>query len=223
VGSHSINGVSALHTELVKTSLTPDFFQLWPKKFNNKTNGITQRRWLLQANPLLARLLTNYIGDKWITDLDALKALEPFAQDTGFQHEFLRIKRANKERLAVVIKELSRVTVDPDSLFDVQVKRIHEYKRQLLNVLHIIHEYLRLVEDHREPTVPRSYIFAGKAAPGYWAAKQLIKLISNVGRVINADPRVRGQIKVVFIPDYRVSLAEKIIPAADLSEQISTA
>ncbi len=223
VGSHSVNGVSALHTDLIKTSLVPDFFQLWPEKFNNKTNGITQRRWLLQANPLLAQLLTNTIGDAWITDLDAFRALEPVAQDAGFQREFLRIKRANKERLATVIQDLTRVTVDPDSLFDVQVKRIHEYKRQLLNVLHIIHEYLCLIENPAEPPVPRTYIFAGKAAPGYWAAKQLIKLINNVGRVINTDPRVQGQIKVVFIPDYRVSLAEKIIPAADLSEQISTA
>jgi starch phosphorylase len=223
VGSHSINGVSALHSELVKTSLVPDFFQLWPERFNNKTNGVTQRRWLLHANPALAQLLTNTIGDDWIIDLEALKALEPAARDNGFQQEFLRIKRANKQRLAAVIKELTRVTVDPDSLFDVQVKRIHEYKRQLLNVLHIIHEYLCVIEDGKEPTVPRTYIFAGKAAPGYWAAKQLIKLVNNVGRTINSDPRVQGRIKVVFIPDYRVSLAEKIIPAADLSEQISTA
>jgi glycogen phosphorylase len=223
VGSHSINGVSALHTELIKTSLVPDFFQLWPGRFNNKTNGITQRRWLLQANPFLARLLTNTIGDEWITDLGALRALEPLAQDEGFQREFLRIKRVNKKRLATVITDLTRVSIDPDSLFDVQVKRIHEYKRQLLNVLHIIHEYLCLIEDHRAPVVPRTYIFAGKSAPGYWAAKQIIKLIHSVGRVINSDPRVQGQLKVVFIPDYRVSLAEKIIPAADLSEQISTA
>ena len=139
------------------------------------------------------------------------------------QQEFLRIKRANKARLAIVIRELTRVTVDPETLFDVQVKRMHEYKRQLLNVLHIVHEYLCLIEDQQAPAVPRTYIFAGKAAPGYWAAKQIIKLIHNVGRVINTDPRVQGQLRVVFIPDYRVSLAEKIIPAADLSEQISMA
>jgi len=223
VGSHSVNGVSALHTELVRTTLVPDFFQLWPERFNNKTNGITQRRWLLQANPLLAQLLTDTIGAAWITDLEALKALEPVAPDAGFQQEFLRMKRANKERLAVVIRELTRVTVDPETLFDVQVKRIHEYKRQLLNVLHIVHTYLCVVEDQQTLPVPRTYIFAGKAAPGYWAAKQIIKLIHNVGRVINTDPRVQGQLKVVFIPDYRVSLAEKIIPAADLSEQISMA
>ena len=223
VGSHSVNGVSALHTELVKTTLVPDFFQLWPERFNNKTNGITQRRWLLQANPLLAQLLTHTIGTAWITDLDALKGLEPVAMDAGFQQEFLRIKRANKARLAVVIRDLTRVPVDPETLFDVQIKRIHEYKRQLLNVLHIVHEYLCLIEDQQAPPVPRTYIFAGKAAPGYWAAKQIIKLIHNVGRVVNTDPRVQGQLRVVFIPDYRVSLAEKIIPAADLSEQISMA
>jgi glycogen phosphorylase len=223
VGSHSVNGVSALHTELVKTALVPDFFQLWPERFNNKTNGITQRRWLLQANPLLAQLLTHTIGTAWITDLEALQALEPVALDAGFQQEFLRIKRANKERLAVVIQDLTRVTVNPETLFDVQVKRMHEYKRQLLNVLHIVHEYLCLIEDQHAPPVPRTYIFAGKAAPGYWAAKQIIKLIHNVGRVINTDPRVQGQLRVVFIPDYRVALAEKIIPAADLSEQISVA
>jgi glycogen phosphorylase len=223
VGSHAVNGVAALHTELVKTSLVPDFYQLWPERFNNKTNGVTQRRWLLQANCRLAHLLCDTIGESWITDLDELSALERYAEDRGFQQEFLQIKRANKERLARVIRETTQITVDPGSLFDIQIKRIHEYKRQLLNVMHIIHEYLCLVEDHQVPTVPRTYIFAGKAAPGYWAAKQIIKLINNVGQVVNNDPRVRGQMKVVFIPDYRVSLAEKIIPAADLSEQISTA
>jgi glycogen phosphorylase len=223
VGSHSVNGVAALHTELVKTSLVPDFYQLWPERFNNKTNGVTQRRWLLEANPLLADLIHRTIGDDWITDLEKVSGLESYAGDPGFQHEFMQIKRANKERLAVVIKDTTQVNVDPDSLFDIQVKRIHEYKRQLLNVMHIVHEYLALVEDGREPTVPRTYIFAGKAAPGYWAAKQTIKLINNVGHVVNHDPKVMGLMKVVFIPDYRVSIAEKIIPAADVSEQISTA
>jgi starch phosphorylase len=223
VGSHSVNGVAALHTELVKTTLVPDFYELWPERFNNKTNGVTQRRWLLQANPLLAELLHRTIGDSWITDLDKLTGLEPYADDPAFQREFMQIKRANKERLAAVIKDTTQVSVDPDALFDIQVKRIHEYKRQLLNVMHIIHEYLALVEDGQEPLVPRTYIFAGKAAPGYWAAKQTIKLINNVGHVVNNDPKVRGLMKVVFIPDYRVSIAERIIPAADLSEQISTA
>jgi starch phosphorylase len=223
IGSHAVNGVAALHSELIKTSLVPDFYQLWPEKFTNKTNGVTQRRWLLKANPLLAQLLTGSIGDGWITDLEQLKTLETYAEDAGFQQEFMQIKRANKERLARVIQDTTRVRVDPDSLFDIQAKRIHEYKRQLLKVMHIMHEYLCLIEDNTPPVVPRTYIFSGKAAPGYWSAKQIIKLISSVGRVVNNDPRIQGQIKVVFIPDYRVSLAEKIIPAADLSEQISTA
>ncbi len=223
VGSHSVNGVAALHTELVKTSLVPDFYQLWPERFNNKTNGVTQRRWLLQANPLLADLIHRTIGDGWIMDLDKLSGLESYATHPGFQHEFMQIKRANKERLAVVIKDSTGISVDPNSLFDIQVKRIHEYKRQLLKVMHIIHEYLALVEDGQEPVVPRTYIFAGKAAPGYWAAKQIVKLTNNVGHVVNNDPKVKALMKVVFIPDYRVSIAERIIPAADVSEQISTA
>ena len=223
VGSHSVNGVSALHSELIKTSLVPDFYQLWPEKFNNKTNGVSQRRWLLQANPLLAKLITRTIGDDWITNLDKLRDLEFYAEDKGFQREFRRIKLANKDRLAKIIQDTTQILVDPDSLFDIQAKRMHEYKRQLLNVMHIIHQYLSLVEDGRELTVPKTYIFSGKAAPGYIMAKLIIKLIHNVGAVINKDPKVKGQIKVVFIPDYRVSLAEKIIPAADLSEQISTA
>jgi glycogen/starch/alpha-glucan phosphorylases len=223
VGSHSVNGVAALHSELVKTTLVPDFYQLWPGKFNNKTNGVTQRRWLLKANPLLAGLITRSIGDEWITNLDRLRGLERFVDDEGFQDEFRAIKRANKDRLTHVIKETTGIAVNPNTLFDVQVKRIHEYKRQLLNVLHVIHEYLTVVEDGQPLPVPKTYVFAGKAAPGYWAAKQMIKLINNVGWVINNDPRVQDQIKVVFIPDYKVSLAERIIPGADLSEQISTA
>jgi starch phosphorylase len=223
VGSHSINGVAQIHSGLVKTALVPDFYQLWPERFNNKTNGITQRRWLLKANPGLADLIRATIGDGWITDLDQLRALEASAEDAGFQAEFRRIRRSNKEKLAKVIRDTSRVHVNPDSLFDIQAKRIHAYKRQLLNVLHIVHQYLALTEDGKEPAVPRTYIFAGKAAPGYWVAKQIIKLIHNVGRVINNDARAREWIKVAFIPDYRVSLAEQIIPAADLSEQISTA
>ena len=223
VGSHSINGVSAVHTRLIKTALVPDFHQLWPEKFNNKTNGITQRRWLLQANPALAELIHATIGEGWVTDLSQVRALEKWAADTEFQAEFRKIKRSNKERLAKLIRESAQVKADPDSLFDVQVKRIHAYKRQLLNVMHIVHEYLSLIEDRRGPTVARTYVFAGKAAPGYWAAKQVIKLIHNVARVINNDSRANEWIKVAFIPDYRVSLAEKIIPAADLSEQISTA
>lgn len=223
VGSHSINGVAALHTDLLKKYLFPEFDELWPGKFNNKTNGVTQRRWLLMSNPELAQLLTQTVGDGWITDLDQLHGLQAKAEQTGFQHEFMAIKRNNKERVVQLIKDTTRVIVNPDSIFDVQVKRIHEYKRQLLNVMHIIYQYLCLVEDKREPTHPKTYIFAGKAAPGYWAAKQIIKLINNVGRVINNDARAKDCLKVVFVPDYRVSLAEVLIPAADLSEQISTA
>jgi starch phosphorylase len=222
-GSHSVNGVSAIHTRLLKTKLAPDFFAFHPERFNSKTNGVTQRRWLLRANPALAELISSAIGDGWITDLDQLRGLESHATDAGFQAAFRKVKRTNKERLAAIIRDASRVQADPDSLFDVHVKRIHAYKRQLLNVMHIIHDYLSLVEDCQIPTVPRTYLFAGKAAPGYWLAKQIIKLIHNVGRVINNDSRASNWIKVVFVPDYRVSLAEKIIPAADLSEQISTA
>jgi starch phosphorylase len=223
VGCHSVNGVAKLHSQLVTTSLAPDFYAVWPERFNNKTNGVTQRRWLLVANPALASLVTETIGDEWITDLDALRALEPHAGDAGFRAEFMAIKHANKERLAGVIRQLTGIRVDTASLFDIQAKRIHEYKRQLLNVMHIIHEYLSLVEDGVEPTVPRTYIIAGKAAPGYWAAKRIVKLIHSVGNVVNNDRKARGLIRVAFLPDYRVSLAEKIIPAADLSEQISTA
>lgn len=223
VGSHAVNGVATLHSNLIKTSLVPDFYQLWPDKFFSITNGVTQRRWLLKANPLLAQLINDTIGDRWITNLNSLRDLDPYAGDSNFQEKLLAIKRANKERLAKVIKDTTRLVVDPDSLFDIHAKRIHEYKRQLLKVLHIIHEYLCLIEDHVYPVVPRTYVLAGKAAPGYWAAKQIIKLINNVGDIINNDPRVKGSIRVVFIPDYRVSRAEKIIPAADLSEQISTA
>ena len=223
VGSHSVNGVSQLHSELVKRTLVPDFHQLWPERFNNKTNGITPRRWLLKANPLLSALITAIIGPDWVTDLFALKALEPYADKCGFQDEFREVKRTNKAQLAKVIFDTVRVQVDPSSLFDIQAKQIHEYKRQLLNVLHIIHQYLRIVEDGQDLPEPHTYIFAGKAAPGYWIATQIIKLINNLGQVINRDSRVRDQLKVVFLPDYRVSLAEKLIPAADLSEQISTA
>jgi glycogen phosphorylase len=223
VGSHSVNGVSAIHSELLKTVLVPDFFQLTPAKFNSKTNGITQRRWLLKANPQLAQLVSTTIGDDWITDLEQMRKLERFSEDLGFQSAFRKIKRTNKERLASIIWEDSHIKVDPSSLFDVHVKRIHAYKRQLLNVMHVVHEYLALIEDGRTPAAPRTYIFAGKAAPGYRLAKQIIKTIHNVARVINNDKRAEGWIKVTFLPDYRVSLAEKIIPAADLSEQISTA
>jgi starch phosphorylase len=223
IGSHSINGVSELHSELVKTRLVPDFYELWPERFNNKTNGVTQRRWLLMANAGLAGLLKRTIGDGWITGLDGLNQIEQYAEDEAFHAEFAAIKRANKERLATTIHRLLQIDLDPASLFDVQAKRIHEYKRQLLMVFGILHQYLRLVDDHVEPAAPRSYVMAGKAAPGYWAAKMTVKLVNCVANVINNDARTHGLIKVAFVPDYRVSLAERIIPAADLSEQISTA
>jgi starch phosphorylase len=223
VGSHSINGVSALHSELIKSDLVPDFHELWPARFNNKTNGITQRRWLLLANPRLADLLRRTVGDAWIKDLGELREVERHATDRAFADEFLAIKRANKEALARLLEEATGVAVDPASLFDIQAKRIHEYKRQLLKVMHVIHEYLALVEDGVEPVVPRTVIVAGKAAPGYWAAKQIIKLVHSVGQVVNRDRRVGGRLRLLFAPDYRVTLAQRIIPAADLSEQISTA
>jgi starch phosphorylase len=223
VGSHSVNGVSRLHTELVKTSLLPDFFALWPERFRNVTNGISPRAWLLKPNPELSALITETIGDRWITDLEELARLEPFADDAAFQDRFLTVKRANKERLATLIRDAQRLEVDPGSLFDVHVKRIHAYKRQLLKVLHVVHEYLAIVDDGREPWPPRTFVFAGKAAPGYAYAKAVIRLIHDVARVLAEDARVRRFLRVVFIPDYKVSLAETILPAADLSEQISLA
>ncbi len=223
VGSHSVNGVSALHTEILKSDNFSDFYALWPERFVNITNGITQRRWLLEANPRLARLISETIGDSWITDLSRLRLLEPMADQTGFKDAFHGIKRANKEALADIISDTVWISVDPDSLFDVHVKRIHEYKRQLLKIMQIVHEYLQIIRGEKKPAAAKTHIFAGKAAPGYWVAKQMIKLIHNVGQVINQDKRIGDALKVVFLPDYRVSLAEKIIPAADLSEQISMA
>ncbi|MEI6068870.1 MAG: glycogen/starch/alpha-glucan phosphorylase [Methylococcaceae bacterium] len=223
IGSHSVNGVAKLHSDLVKTNLVPDFFALWPEKFNNKTNGVTPRRWLLKANPVLAGLISETIGEGWITDLDKLRALELHVDNPAFRSAFLEVKLNNKRQLAETVWETNRVRVDPLALFDIQIKRMHEYKRQLLNLLHIVFLYLVIVEEGMQLPTPRVCIFAGKAAPGYWAAKQIIKLINNVAQCVNNDPRVRDQLKVVFIPDYRVSLAERIIPAADLSEQISTA
>ena len=223
VGSHAVNGVSELHSELIKSSLVPEFARLWPEKFSNKTNGVAPRRWLLKANPPLCRLLNNTIGNAWVTDLEELRKLEKYADDAAFQEKFAEVKHQNKLKLARILRDDLAVLADPASMFDVQIKRIHEYKRQLLNVLRVIHDYLRVVEDGETLAVPRTVIFAGKAAPGYWAAKQIIKLIHNVADVVNHEPKLKGQLKVAFLPDYRVSLAEAIIPAADLSEQISTA
>ena len=208
---------------MLKTGLFRDFYELWPERFHNVTNGITPRRWLLTANPGLAGLISKNIGRDWITNLEQLRRLEPLSRDAAFQKEFRAIKRANKERMGRLIYDATRIQVDPDALFDVQAKRFHEYKRQLLRVLYIIHEYLTLVEDGLELPVPKVHLFAGKAAPGYWVAKQTIKLINNVAEVINRDSRVKNQLKVIFVPDYRVTLAEQLMPATDLSEQISTA
>ena len=224
VGSHSVNGVSELHSKLIVSSLVPELAQIWPEKFNNKTNGVAPRRWLMKANEGLTDLISRSLDEnRWITDLRKLRDLEPFAEDEEFRQSFKEVKRQNKLKLAGVIQDQSGVIVDPDSMFDVQIKRIHEYKRQLLNVMGIIHDYLGIVERGEMPLQPRTYIFAGKAAPGYWAAKQIIKLIHSVADVVNNDDKANDLMRVAFLPDYRVSLAQLIIPAADLSEQISMA
>ena len=223
VCSHSINGVAEIHTKLLTSQLVPEFYEMWPERFNNKTNGVTPRRWLLNSNRGLSKLISSHIGDKWITDLSQLKKLTPFAKDESVLEELNRIKYDNKVALASLIDKLTGVRVNPKSIFDCQVKRIHEYKRQHLNVLHIIHQYLRIVEDGLTLPVPKTYIFGGKAAPGYEFAKLVIKLINNVAKVVNNDPRVKDQLKIVFIPDYKVSVAEYVFPGADVSEQISTA
>jgi starch phosphorylase len=223
VGSHAINGVAALHTELVKQDVLRDFFEMMPEKFSNKTNGVTPRRFMVLSNPGLSDLITRNIGDGWITHLEELRRLESFAEQPDFQSEWRRIKRENKQRLAELVKERTGVTTDPDSLFDIQVKRIHEYKRQHLNVLHIITLYNRIKEHPQAEVTPRTFIFGGKAAPGYFLAKLIIKLINAVGEVINTDPAVRDRLKVAFLPDLSVKNGQLIYPAADLSEQISTA
>jgi starch phosphorylase len=223
VGSHSTNGVAAIHSELLRTTVVKDFADMFPERFNNKTNGVTPRRWLLQANPDLAGLITEAIGDGWVTNLTRLRALVPLVDDTAFIAKFRRAKRAAKVRFADWLRATSGQVVDPESVFDCQIKRIHEYKRQLLNVLHVIVLYNRLRE-HPQPDLPaRTFFFAGKAAPSYVLAKLIIKLINNVAGVIDADPAVHGRLKVLFLPDYNVSLAERLIPASDVSEQISTA
>ncbi|MGN6685147.1 MAG: glycogen/starch/alpha-glucan phosphorylase, partial [Devosia sp.] len=223
VGSHSINGVSALHTELMKKTVFAELHRLYPERINNKTNGVTPRRWLMECNPGLTRLISERIGPAFLDDVDQLTLLDKHADDPGFQEQFAAVKRANKQRLAEVIKERLAFTVSSDALFDVQVKRIHEYKRQLLNVIQAVAQY-QAIKAHPELTwVPRVKVFAGKAAPSYWNAKLVIKLINDVAQVINNDPSVRELLKVVFLPNYNVSLAEIVMPAADLSEQISTA
>ncbi|MEN1984692.1 glycogen/starch/alpha-glucan phosphorylase [Paenibacillus hubeiensis] len=223
VGSHSVNGVAALHTEILKEREMAPFYALYPERFNNKTNGITHRRWLMHANPKLSALITDTIGTDWITQPGLLNELVPYAGDAAFQQQFHAIKRANKERLAAYILDHAGVTVNPDSIFDVQVKRLHGYKRQLLNILHVMHLYNRLKHDASYDLVPRTFIFGAKAAPSYYFAKKIIKLINTVADTINQDRSVQDHLKVLFLENYSVSLAEKIIPAADVSEQISTA
>nr|MCR4595424.1 glycogen/starch/alpha-glucan family phosphorylase [Lachnospiraceae bacterium] len=220
---YSVNGVARLHTEILKKETLRDFYEMMPEKFNNKTNGITQRRFMLHGNPLLAAWVTDHIGDEWITDLPAMKKLEIYADDKKAQHEFMNIKYQNKVRLAKYILEHNGIEVDPRSIFDVQVKRLHEYKRQLMNILHVMHLYNELKEHPDMDFYPRTFIFGAKAAAGYANAKLTIKLINSVADVVNNDPAIGGKLKVVFIENYRVSNAEWIFAAADVSEQISTA
>jgi starch phosphorylase len=223
VGSHKVNGVSALHSRLLVKTIFADFAALWPERFTNMTNGVTPRRWLAHSNPGLSRLIDRHIGEGWRLDLDQLRRLQPLADDAAFRTEFLAVKLANKRRLAAYIAQAAGVQVDAHSLFDVQVKRIHEYKRQLLNLLHVVTRWQEILADPQRHWQPRTVIFAGKAASSYHMAKQIIRLIHDVATVVNSDARIGARLKVVFVPNYGVSVAETIMPGADLSEQISTA
>jgi glycogen phosphorylase len=223
VGTHSTNGVAAIHSELLKTRTVADFAAMFPGRFNNKTNGVTPRRWLLLANPDLSALLTEAVGEGWVTDLTTLRQIAPLAEDAAFRERFLAAKRAAKVRFVDWVKAREGLALDPDSIFDTQIKRIHEYKRQLLNVLQIVVSYNRLRANPTLDIPPRTYLFAGKAAPAYRLAKLIIKLVNDVGSVVNHDPDVRGRLRVEFLPNYSVTLAERLIPASDVSEQISTA
>lgn len=223
VGSFSVNGVAHLHTELLKSGLFADFYRLWPEKFNNKTNGVTQRRWLSHCNPLLRDLLNDTIGNEWESDLEQMSKLAPYAEDAGFRKKWAAVKLANKRRLAGYVQKHTGVVLNESALFDVQVKRIHEYKRQLLNVLHVIHLYDRIRRGETKGMVPRCVLIGGKAAPGYHLAKLIVKLINNVAAVVNADPVAKDLLTLVFFPNYRVSAMEVICPGTELSEQISTA
>jgi starch phosphorylase len=215
--------VAQIHSDLLRTQLVPDFAQMFPERFSNKTNGVTPRRWLLLANPGLSRLITETIGEGWVTDMGRLKKLIPYADDLGFRTHFLETKQKTKTAFCKWLKDTVGHTVDPNSLFDCQIKRIHEYKRQLLNILHVIILYNRLRAVPGLAVPPRTVIFGGKAAPAYQLAKLIIKLINNVAATVDNDPEVRGRLKVIFLPDYCVTLAQRLIPASDLSEQISTA
>jgi glycogen phosphorylase len=223
VGSHSTNGVAALHSDLLRTTTVKDLADMFPERFSNKTNGVTPRRWLRLANPSLSRLISGAIGDGWITDLAELRKLKPLADDTTFRQNFMKAKREAKSQFSTWLKSSSGETVDPDSIFDCQIKRIHEYKRQLLNALRIVVLYNRLRENPNLEVTPRTFFFAGKAAPAYQLAKLIIKFIENLAGTIDADPAMRGRLKVLFLPEYNVSLAERLIPASDVSNQISTA
>ncbi len=223
VGSHHINGVARLHSELLKETVMRDFAELWPEKFLNVTNGVTPRRFVAASNPPLARLIDESVGDGWLCHLDQLRKLEPFAEDPGFRQKWRAVKLQAKRHLAVLIEQRTGVKVNPETLFDIQAKRLHEYKRQHLNVLHILTLYLRLKKNPQADLVPRTFIFGAKAAPGYFMAKLIIKLINSVADVVNNDPLVKDRLKVVFFPDFNVKNAQHIYPAADLSEQISTA
>jgi starch phosphorylase len=223
VGSYSVNGVAALHSELLKQGLFSDFHALYPKRINNKTNGVTQRRWLKSCNPDLSKLISDNIGDDWVTDLGQLKKLAPLADDTTFRQSWQAVKKANKLKVIEMVKQKCAIELDADALFDVQVKRMHEYKRQLLNVLHVIHLLQRIRRGDTANWTPRTVIIGGKAAPGYFMAKSIVKLINNVAAVVNADPRTKGLLRLVFLPNYNVSVMETLCPGSDLSEQISTA
>jgi glycogen phosphorylase len=223
VGSHAINGVAALHSELLKSDVLKDFYEMWPWKFSNKTNGVTPRRWMVLCNPKLSALISEHIGSEWVKDLSQLKALEPLAEDADFRARWREIKHFNKEQLAALALKQTGIVINPDSIFDVLVKRIHEYKRQHLKVLHIISLYHGIKSNPSLQVQPRTFIFGGKAAPGYHLAKLMIKLITAVGDVVNRDPDVRDRLKVVFLPNFNVTNGQRVYPAADLSEQISTA
>jgi starch phosphorylase len=223
VGSHAVNGVAQLHSELLKQTVLRDFADLWPEKFCNVTNGVTPRRFVALSNPGLTQLINTRIGDGWLKDLNQLRKLEPLADDADFQRQWREVKLANKRRLATLIEERTGIKVAPESLFDVQVKRIHEYKRQHLAALHILTLYLRLRRDPQADVPARTFIFGGKAAPGYFMAKRIIKLINSIGEIVNADSAVRDRLKVVYFPDFNVTNAQFIYAAANLSEQISTA